>query len=191
MSDPYPDVDPADHWTETTRERTVLADPGPTTVTGSTVVYEDRDLADAFGDVDGPAPTRFAFATALSFDPGLAPGLGVATVRPTVVQSADGAFADRLRERGLSAVERGRRDRLRTDTDDRARLRRFTAEYRPTESAAEPPVAIEGFLAVWTVDGQFRVAGGAYPTSELPDDPRVGSPGEYREDLLSFLRGVA
>ena len=190
MSDPYPAVDPDPPWTETTRERTVLADPGPTTVVGYTVVYEDPAVAEAFSALD-PSPTRFAFATALSFDPELTSGIGVATVRPTVVRAADRAFADRLRERGLTTVDRGRRDRLRTDTGDRARLRRFTGEYRPTSRGEESadPVAAEGFLAVWTVNGRFRIAGGAYPTSGRPDG--VGSPGRYREDLLSVLRSVS
>lgn len=181
MTDPYPTVDPDGAWRETDRSRSVLADPGPTRVRGHTLVFEPADDAALAG------PGRFAFASALSFDVPLPPGLAP-TVRPMVVSAAEGAFADRLRERGLANVDRHRRERLRTDAGHRARLRRFTAEC--DREGDSPPVPVEGWLAAWAVDGQFRVAGGAYPTGDPLGDGSV-SPGRYREELLGFVRGVA
>jgi hypothetical protein len=180
VTDPYPTVDPDDAWRESERSRSVLADPGPTRVLGHTLLFEPvEDAAVAGAD-------RFAFASALSFEAPLPPGVAP-SVRPMVVSAAEAAFADRLRERGLANVDRGRRDRLRTDAGRRARLRRFDAEY--DTDGDSPPVPVEGWLAVWAVDGQFRVAGGAYPTGD-PDGDAAVSPGRYREELLAFVRGV-
>jgi len=179
VTDEYPTTPTGGPWRETDRERSVLADTGPTSVVGHTLVFAPVD--------DGPsaaAARRFAFASALSFDTPLPPGVAP-TVRPMVESAAERTFAERLRERGLADVERGRRDRLRTDAGRRARLRRFTATYRPEGAADSLPV--EGWLAVWSTAGEFRVAGGAYPTA-LPDAGAV--PGRYREELLTFVRAV-
>jgi len=180
VTDAYPTVPTGDVWSETDRSQSVLANAGPTRVLGHTLLFEPID-----GDgLDGT--NRFAFAAALSFETPVPPGMAPA-VRPMVVAAAETAFADRLRERGLRSVESGRRDRLRTEAGRRARLRRFTAEYRAADDAA--PVPVEAWLAVWAVDGQFRVAGGAYPTAD-PLDGGAVSPGRYREELLAFVRGV-
>jgi hypothetical protein len=180
VTDPYPTVDPDDAWRETDRSRSVLADPGPTRVRGHTLLFEPVE------DVAVEGVDRFAFASALSFDVPLPPGLAP-TVRPMVVSAAEGAFADRLRERGLANVDRHRRERFRTDAGRRGRLRRVTAEY--DRDGDSPPVPVEGWLATWAVDGQFRVAGGAYLTGDPLGDGSI-SPGRYREELLAFVRGV-
>lgn len=179
MTDDYPTTATDGPWRESDRERSVLADSGPTRVVGHTLVFAPADDAPS-----AAAARRFAFASALSLDAGLPPGIAP-TVRPMVESAAERTFAQRLRERGLADVERGRRDRLRTDAGRRARLRRFTATYRPDDTGDS--LAVEGWLAVWSTAGEFRVAGGAYPT-ELPDCD--AAPGRYREELLAFVRGV-
>jgi len=73
-------------------------------VTGAAV---DAGLADQ--------PWRFPFVTRLTFSPPLAPAVGPASVLPTVVSEATRSFAADLPERDFEAVERGRRERLRTD----------------------------------------------------------------------------
>jgi len=52
---------------------------------------------------------------------------------------------------------------------------------------------VRGFLAVW-LDGEFRIAGGAYPESGLEGllaeadvDPDGAA---YREELLALIRAV-
>ena len=180
MTDPYPTVDPGDAWRESERSRSVLADPGPTRVLGHTLLFEPVEGT----AVDGA--DRFAFASALSFETPLPPGVAP-TVRPMVVSAAEAAFADRLRERGLASIDRGRHERLRTDTARRARLRRFTAEFDTGDDS--PAVPVEAWVAVWAAAGQFRVAGGAYPTANPRGDAAV-SPGRYRDELLAFVRAV-
>lgn len=180
MTDSYPTVSTDDVWSEIDRSRSVVADAGLTRVFGHTLLFEPvgETLVDGAG--------RFAFAAALSFETPVPPGITPA-VRPMVVSAAEESFADRLRERGLESVAPERRDRLRTEAGRRARLRRFTAAYHP--STDSPPVPVEAWLAVWSAGGQFRVAGGAYPTA-APDGERSVSPGRYREELLAFVRGV-
>lgn len=154
---------------------------------------------------DGTGPWRFLFATALSFRPPLAPGIGPATVRPTVLAEARNSFARDLRSRGFEAVDRGRSERMRTRAGDRARLTKFTARLDAARldrdgagETATDPLRIEAWLAVWSTGGSFRIAGGAYPVSGLdsllaglpaderpPTDPRA-----YRSELLDLVRAV-
>lgn len=200
-------------WAEQVRsEETVFRMP-TAEVIGHTVLYVDADLRDTLAaagvaDVltsdgggerlvstdDGGDYWRFFFATTLSFKPPLAPGIGPASMRPTVVSEARSSFADDLEARGFENVDRGRGQRVRTDSGDRASLCKYTASY-PLEGGT---LDVEGWLAVWSTGGTFRIAGGAYPVrgldtllSDVPGAERPDiDPSDYRNDLLALIRAV-
>jgi len=165
-------------------------------VRGHTVVYEDTDLRAAVrratdGAVD--QSWRFFFATRLAFRPPLAPGIGPAMVLPSVKTEAVRQFADDLESRGVVDVDRGRRERIRTEDRSRITLRQVTGEV-PLHDGDSVPV--EGWVGAWT-DGDIHLAGGAYPRSSLADrfgdveDPAFDqSADDYREELLDLLRAT-
>ncbi len=157
---------------------------GAVGVEGHTAVYDDPTVA-----ADGP--WRFFFATRLVFDPPLVPGLGTASVYPTVATESAREFAADLRSRGFERVERGRRERTRTAGGDRLRLTRYTATYRPAGAEGDRPFDVEAWLGLWTHDGEFRLAGGAYPTSGLSAFAEASAdPAVFRDELLALIRSV-
>ncbi|QLH79987.1 hypothetical protein HZS55_11270 [Halosimplex rubrum] len=165
-------------------------------VRGHTVVYENTALRAAVREATDDAvdqSRRFFFATRLAFRPPLAPGIGSAMVLPSVKTEALRRFADDLTERGVDAVERGRRERIRTEDRSRITLRQVTGEVALPEGA---PVPVEGWVGAWA-DGDIRLAGGAYPRSSLADrfpdldDPALdGSSDDYREELFDLVRAT-
>ena len=160
-------------------------------VEGHTKLYEDAALRDRIRDRTGVDQTwRFFFATALEFHPPLAPGLAP-LVRSSVVTESRRSFADDLRERGFTAVDRGRTQTIRID-GNRARLTTFRATY-PLDAADtdDGPVDLQvaGWLAVWNGDG-FRLAGGAYPEAGFQAVEEAGNASAYREELLNLVRAV-
>ncbi|WP_439025457.1 hypothetical protein [Haloarchaeobius sp. DT45] len=160
-------------------------------VVGDTHLYEDGHLRDSVREAtDGThdLPWRFFFSTDLTFRPPLSPGFGTASVFPTVVSSARREFADDLRERGFTEVERQRSERMRLSSGSRARLNRYTAHYPLTDTA----IHVEGWLAVWADSGSFALAGGVYPVEGLEDvaPSVVSSPGSYRSELLDMIQSV-
>jgi hypothetical protein len=166
-------------------------------VEGATKVYDDAETREAVRDAVGfDHQWRFFFATALSFTPPLAPGIGPAMILPTVRSEAQSAFADELGDRGFESVERGRRERVRVDSGDRARLRTYSAEL--DLEAVDATLSITGWVGVWHGDG-FRIAAGAYPNRSLvtlldvenPPEPLQRSPSDYRAELLDLIRAVA
>jgi hypothetical protein len=182
---------------ELTDERVETVFKLPTaSVAGATAVYDDVRTRSAAASATGiDQQWRFFFATALTFRPPLAPGIGPAMILPTVRSEAGSAFATELRDRGFEDVQRGRRERVRTDSGDRARLRRYTAEL-PLESV-DQSLSITGWVGVWHADG-FRIAAGAYPDRpvgellgvENPDEPLERTPQAYQEELLDLIRAV-
>lgn len=189
-------------------------------VVGYTLVYNDArlraaieavDAAELLGGAKGDrlvdagegsgdgGPWRFFFATRLSFRPPLAPGIGPVSIRPTVANQAKRSFAEDLEARGFEDVESGRSQRIRTESGDRARLRKFSG-YLPLSGAERVPdrIDIEGWLAVWVTDGTFRIAGGAYPVrgldgllEPLPAGERPPTDSEpFRDELLEAIRSV-
>ncbi|MFC7075649.1 hypothetical protein [Haloarcula halophila] len=165
-------------------------------VEGATELYDDvrtRETAEAATGID--RQWRFFFATRLSFRPPLSPGIGPAMILPTVRSEAQSAFADELRDRGFENVDRGRTERIRVGTGDRARVRRYTASIPLAETDAT--LAIEGWVAVWHGDG-FRIAAGAYPDRPVADVLGVDSAAEalgrsgrdYRDELFALIRAV-
>lgn len=219
MSEDYPDIpDTAvpSGWEFRERSEDRLFDAGAASVIGRTVLYVDAEseaALDAAGvgkllespetddsgrdrlvEIDTVAP--FAFATALSFRPPLTPGIGPATVFPMILKEAGRSFDEDFRARGFESVDRDRHQRIRTETGDRARLTKYTAAYPLGSDAPVETIHIEGWLAVWTRENAFRVAGGAYPTAGLTDllagrepSPEAG-PSTFRSDLLDLIRGV-
>jgi len=195
-------------------EETVFRLPAASVV-GYTLLYEDAGLrgaieatdaveppagadADHLVTADGDGTWRFFFATRLSFQPPLAPGIGPASLRPTVASQAKRTFADDLESRGFEAVESGRSQRFRAESGDRGRLRKFTA-HLPLGGGESTPdrIDVEGWLAVWTTEGSFRIAGGAYPVSGVEallgsaSDAPPTDPGAFREELLDAIRAVS
>lgn len=219
----YPEVPEstleADGWERRVRSESQVFKTPTAAILGHTLLYEDARLRDALETVgaadllttreqgggdrmidtgDDGGFWRFFFATALSFRPPLAPGIGPASMRPTVVSEARRSFEKDLQARGFEDVDRGRTQRVRTESGDRASLVKFTATYPFEADAATDALDIEGWLAVWTTGGSFRIAGGAYPVRGLQevlsaveegDRPEV-DPNRYRDDLLDLIRAV-
>jgi hypothetical protein len=185
----------ADGWTLQEHRAEALVELPAAEVLGHTLVYEDGRLRAAVREATGgriDRMWRYFFATRLTFRPPLPPGVGPAMVVPTVARTAESAFADELEERGFRDVSRGRRERVRVDTGERARLRRYTATLDDGDAGIQLDVA--GWLGVWTHDG-FRVAGGAYPATPLGallHSDEVGpDPNECRDELLDLIRAVS
>jgi len=182
-----PSLSLSEDWRELNDEESVVFSLPTMRVRGHTVVYEDAPLREAVHAVtDGAVdqPVRFAFATHLAFEPPLSPGVGVASVFPTVREAAEREFATDLRERGFETVSRGRRDRTRTPEGVRVALRQYDAVV-PVNGAR---VDCEGWLGVWHDAGKVSLAGGAYVTSDV-----LGvdvEPNRYRRELLEIIRTV-
>ena len=164
-------------------------------VEGATKVYDAAETRAAVREAIGlDHQWRFFFATALSFTPPLAPGIGPAMILPTVRSEAQSAFADELADRGFESIERGRSERVRVDSGDRARLRTYSAEL---DLAVDATLSITGWVGVWHGDG-FRIAAGAYPDRSLatlldienPPEPLRRTPSDYRTELLNLIRAV-
>ncbi|WP_438267803.1 hypothetical protein [Halomarina pelagica] len=173
-------------------------------VLGYTRLYEDAASRERIHEATGiDRQWRFFFATRLTFDPPLPPGVGPAMLLPTVAAEARRTFANDLRGRGFRGVERGRTERVRVRSGARARLQSFRARLPLDADASARPeaVPVEGWLGVWATDDGFRVAGGAYPTT-LPElGAALGAEGEgealgpdagaCRSELFELLRAVS
>jgi hypothetical protein len=184
MTDRFPRVTgDIEGWTEADRRTETVFRLPTATIEGHTLLFEDERTGTEGEELDGP--WRFFFATRLTFSPPLAPGIGPASVYPTVASESARSFADRLAERGFEGVDRGRSQRVRVDTGERARLRKYTARYEPPSG---DPMDVEGWTAVWVHDGEFRFAGGAFPTSSVPGPG--GDPSRFRDELLDLIRSV-
>jgi hypothetical protein len=115
---------------------------------------------------------------------------------PTVATEAADAFVERLADRGFEDVRRARSERVRVDTGERARLRKYTARFDP--GGDRPELDVEGWTALWVRNGEFLLAGGAYPTRGLaelldgvPEERRPDvSPSSFRNELLALIRSV-
>ena len=219
MDQGYPEIPTAaipEGWERRGRSEDSLFDAGAASVTGRTVLYADAETeaaidragmgglltasddddaeADRLVGIDTVAP--FAFATALSFRPPLAPGIGSAALFPMILRETRRSFETDLRSRGFEAVERDPHGRIRTETGPRARLTKYAATYPLGADAPIELLRVEGWLAVWTHEGSFRVAGGAYPTMGLADlrpdheDAPRTDPTQLREALLGLIRAV-
>lgn len=164
-------------------------------VVGHTAVYDDEALRSTVRSLTGGTVDRmwrFFFATRLEFTPTLPPTVGPAAVFTTVRTQANAAFRDRLRDRGFVDVARAGHDRIRVETGNRASLQAYEAAIET--SVVDVPV--EGYLAVWSTGGEFRLAGGAYPAASLSDLFGISIPGididpdSFRDELLTQVKAV-
>jgi hypothetical protein len=220
VSGAYPSV-PHDRltdasWKLQSRSDATVFQVAAVTVRAHTLVYGDsrlrravesagleRAASDTAADADRLVETgsadlwRFFFATALSFRPPLPAGIGPASLRSTVTRRARRSFRADLEARGFEGIEEGGSQRIRTDSGDRARLRKLTATL-PLEADHPDGLETEGWLAVWVTDGSFRLAGGAYPVDGLTaalDSPPASErervrPEQFRDELLELIRAV-
>lgn len=175
-------------------------------VQGAIRQYEDRETGTALteatdGDVD--QPVRFFAATRLGFDPGLPPGTLPSMILPSIRREARRTFEQRLRERGLEDVSRGRRERTRVD-GARLHLTSYDAVYPPSGEGGEDGdrsgdrgLPVTGWVGVWH-DDAFHVATGGYPSRRLTDvfgldatgTPLDASPATYRDELFDLFQSV-
>lgn len=160
-------------------------------VRGHTLVYGDRRLRERIRTATGiDRPWRFFFATRLSLRPSLPPGIGPAMIGSIVRSRAKDGFEERLRDRGFESIERGRTDRVRVRTGERAELTAYDASC----ALEDRSFSVAGHLAVWHHDGSFRIAGGAYPATDLSavlGHDLESDPGRFRQELLELIRDVA
>ncbi|MFB6195527.1 MAG: hypothetical protein ABEI80_05105 [Haloplanus sp.] len=159
------------------------------TVTARVLVYEDERLREAIrARTSVDRSWRFFLAARLELDPS-PPVTGA--LRRLVASRASRRFADRLDDRGFTAVDRTERRSLRVGDAD-ARLVRYDARC-PDEGVT---LAVDGWLAVWAPDRAFRLAGGAYPTSVVDTDAATLAtalrdrldPSAFRTDLFELIR---
>jgi hypothetical protein len=197
MADPpYPTVEVPDGWELTEETVETLFELPTVSVRGASRRYEDHAGRDALADATDPPydePLRFFAPTRLAFEPDLPPGTLPATILPSVRQQARRSFKQRLRDRGVSRLSRGRSERLRVD-GSRVRARSYTGTVDTPDGQDLP---VEGWLAAWHDDDFFVVTGG-YPDGRLADifgleDAAPGlstPPRNYRDDFFALLRGV-
>lgn len=181
----------ADERTETVFELPTMR------VRGVTRRYEDQQSRRALESAIGRGvdhPVRFFAVTRLVFEPPLPPGVSLSMVAPTVRREARSAFANRLEERGLQNVSRGRSERLRLADRTRVRLWKYTAT--DPSPPVDEPLPLECWVGVWTRSQAAFVVTAGYPAVSLgslldttPDsDLLTRSPGEYRTAFLDLLR---
>lgn len=189
----FPAVEAGDGWERTAETVETLFELPGLTVKGAIRRFEDRRTATALGERTGvDRAVRFVAATQLSFEPGLPPGTLPAAVLPSVRQEARRAFRDRLRERGVRSVERGRSERLRVG-GSRVRLRGYEGRLPLGETA----LPVEGWVGAWHEDA-FLVVTGGHPARQLAaaldtdvnGGPLTVDPGTYRTEFFDLLRGV-
>jgi len=190
----------ADDWERVEDTTETLFGVDGADVRGHTIVYEDtalRKAVRAATDDSLDQSWRFVFVTRLVFRPPLAPAIGPAMVLPTVKREAVRQFASDLEARGVVDVERGRRERTRTEDGSSVTLRQVTGAVPVPAGDAVP---IEGWVGAWT-DGDVHLAGGAYPRTSLADalDAEAtgnsdgtldGRPGDYRSELFDLFRAI-
>jgi hypothetical protein len=192
MSDgtpPRPTADLPDGWVEREATTERLFSVSKVTVTATTVVYEDERLRDAVGGDVGDAFRRFVFASRLRLRPSTTQSKPLTKL---VTSRAKAGFTDRLNERDITSVEERETRRLRVGGSD-ATLVGYDARC----AVGGTSVTVDGWLAVWPGDdGDYFVAGGAYPTRLLDSDADEAAladaiePGRFRDELLAIVRSV-
>jgi hypothetical protein len=212
-------------WTKQAEETdtTVFAESyGPVEVeaVASSVTYEDTALATQVAeDTLGAIETTLSIFSATRVD--LAPPVDElgpirSEVQTRIEENARTQLRTQLQEAGLQDIEQTTTGTLTVADGVEARLTEFRAVY-PVEDISFPvqsgqsvtipgtSLEIAALLAVWAADGNFLVAGGAYPAenfaqstaTELSDaisvsvDVDLGlTPESYRQELLDLVTGV-
>ena len=162
-------------------------------VRGATVQYEDERTRRALSDATEGAfeqSVRFFAGTRLTFEPSLPPNAFL-VIAPMVKREARRTFTDRLRERGLTGVERDGSQPVRVG-NRRASATKFVA----TNLELDLPLAC--WVAVWTDGTGGTVVTGGHPSValaphlglETTDETLHRSGESYREEFFSLLRSV-
>jgi hypothetical protein len=199
MADPdYPHVPDAklDGWDLAEESVETVFQLPAARVVGATKQYEDGRLRTAVRDVtDGGVDHRWRFfaATRLGFDPMLPPGTIPSMILPTMRSEAKKTFKKRLGSRGVKDIERGRRERVRVRSGNRARLTRYDG-VDPIAGG----VPVTGWVGVWNDGTDFFVVTGGYPSRPLSDvldtdetgDGLARTASESQGELLDLLRDV-
>lgn len=192
MADP-PSV-PADRladWRTVDDTTETLFSAAGVTVTARLLRYEDDRLRARVREQTGVDRSwRFFLAARLELTP-QPPVTGA--LRGLVASRADRGFVDRLEDRGFDAVDRVERRTLQIGEHE-ARLFGYDARCRVDGVA----LSVDGWLATWTPDRAFRLAGGAYPTgvADASDDRMADvlrdcfDPSAFRSDLFALLRAT-
>ena len=165
-------------------------------VVGATRQYEDEQLRTAVRSATGGEIDhrwRFFAATRLGFDPMLPPGTMPSMILPTMRSEAKKTFKQRLQNRGVEDIERGRRERVRVRSGKRARL----TQYDGIDPVAGG-VPVTGWVGVWNDGTDFFVVTGGYPARPLADvfgiedavDGTARTASEAQGELLDLLRDV-
>ncbi|MDS0292914.1 hypothetical protein [Halogeometricum luteum] len=185
-----PTVRVPDGWERTASTEETMFDAKLVTVRAHTVVFEDARLAEAVRDRTGADGTwRFFFASRLRLRPKAG---GSKALTDLVTARANDGFVDQLRDRGFRDAERTESRRFAVGRTE-ANLTRYRAAV-DVGGEQKTTVTAEAYLAVWPADGEFLVAGGAYPVSV--DGARSAalapslSPAEHRDELFELIRSV-
>jgi len=112
-------------------------------------------------------------------------------------QRVDRSFVDRLADRGLTAITKAETHSVSLGSG-RGKRTRFSARLTlELETTADPlSVPIEAYVTVWA-DGDYRLAGGAYPAGRADDGPaditavlrRTIEPSTARKELFELVAG--
>jgi hypothetical protein len=133
---------------------------------------------------------RFVFTTRLVIEPRSSVS---AALRRLVTERARRGYRERLADRGFSDIREADSRTLRVG-DVEAEAHRFEARLELEDVV----LSMNGWVAVWPHDGEFRIVGGAYPTSvldagrgELESALRdVLDPNRFRESLFAVIRAT-
>lgn len=183
---PAPRLEVPDGWVATSTATERVFSMSKVTVTATTVVYEN-ERRPVPGDEDAGEQTafrRFVFASRLRLRPSTKPSKPLTKL---VTSRGKAGFADRLRERGMKGVDERETRRLRVGETEATLV-----GYDATCTVEGTDLAIDGWVAIWPhEDGDYVVAGGAYPTRVLDGEPTDAiDPGRFREELFSVVRTV-
>jgi len=136
------------------------------------VVYEETDLREQIADDTGvDLPWRFFFAGRIRLDPQKPPSKLLTSL---VRRKATAGFVDRLEDRGIEQVsERDREETRLGDSDGLLVAYRGVFRQRIEEAAGSTSLSlpVAALLAVWDADGDYHVAGGAYPDGPPDSGP--------------------
>ena len=197
---PVPEAALAD-WRETDRTVDAPFSTPIVSVQTHTLVYEEHADREAIRESTGlDHPWRFFFSSRVRLDPSQPPNPMLSSLLRSRVFSA---FVDRLADRGLTDITEGDRGRLSVGGAKgvrkryRARLRVDAADSESGASDADPlSLPIEALVVVWA-DGDYFVAGGAYPAGRPESGPDalvtalgdVVEPAADRTELIGLIKG--
>jgi hypothetical protein len=185
---PPPEVDPPPGWRTVSTEVQTPFDAGVVSVRAHTEVLEDESLTETVRDRTGVEATwRFFFASRLRISPRTRASKPLTDL---VTDRANRGFVEQLREEGFVDVERVESRRFAVRRTE-ARLTRYRAAVRP----GSRHVDVEGYFAVWPEDGEYLLAGGAYPRAVSGETnaetlQECFDPERFRDELFEMIRST-